>query len=943
MHRSVYLLLFALLSAPVSGKGLFVSDSSRTRNYVLESTMLGYFKKDGMRNPTLKANKGDKVRIMIVNGELMPHDLALEKHQVQTRPVLEKGDTASIEFIALQDDVYYCTIPGHRIAGMAGKIAIVEGALTNVAEVAGEIPLQEGRRMNLNFETGDFTDWTTEGSGYKPLMVHQDPSPDHDEKTQLGIGGHYAFSSGGTAHYRQTGVLVSAPFKVTHPYASFRVSGGALEDTRVELTEEGGTVPFFSITGSGRLPLQPVVVDLRKWKDKLIRIRLVDQETGISTIPYIKDDKSAHLNFDDFLFHTTRPVFENELKKEDIIALPPVDVIKYAGLSGRDAAKYMTAPEGFKVTLAASEPEIIRPISFTIDAKNRLWVAEGHTYPVKAKENEGKDRILIFEDTDGDGTLDNRKVFMEGLNLVSGIELGMGGLWIGAAPHLLFVPVDFSKDQPAGPAKILLDGWGYQDTHETLNNLRWGPDGWLYGVHGVFTHSKVGKPGTPEAQRTPLNAAVWRYHPVRHEFEIFSHGTSNPWGIDFNDYGHAFITACVLPHLYHVIQGARYQRQGGKHFNEFTFDDIKTIADHVHWVGDRGPHAGNFRSAKKGGGHAHAGAMIYLGGSWPEGFRNKIFMNNINGARLNVDYPKRSGTGYVASHEPDFMEMNDSWSQWLNMRYDAGGSVYAIDWYDKNQCHSPNPDVHDKTLGRIFKLAHQNDKAVKVDLYQAKNEELIKNLLHPNEWFVRQSRQLLQERGISRKERKTLLKMMGESTDIPRKLRILWTLHVTGSLTEQDYIGLLAYENEYIRSWAIQLGTELFPASVKWTEALTALSRQENPPLVRLYLASALQRLPVAARWGVLANLLPLSGDAKDQNQPLMLWYAFEPAVAENPGKASALALKAAAPEMLSYVIRRLKAVEGAPAKRALQHLKTNLESQGHRYHRELELLAGKE
>ena len=118
---------------------------------------------------------------------------------------------------------------------------------------------------------------------------------------------------------------------------------------------------------------------------------------------------------------------------------------------------------------------------------------------------------------------------------------------------------------------------------------------------------------------------------AKHIFELFAEGTSNPWGLDFNDYGHAFITACVIPHLYHMIQGGRYVRQGGKHFNPYIYDDIKTIADHAHYLGNRGPHAGNFRSAAAGGGHAHAGAMIYLGGNnWPKEYRNNIFMNNIN-------------------------------------------------------------------------------------------------------------------------------------------------------------------------------------------------------------------------------------------------------------------------------------------------------------------------
>ena len=151
-------------------------------------------------------------------------------------------------------------------------------------------------------------------------------------------------------------------------------------------------------------------------------------------------------------------------------------------------------------------------------------------------------------------------------------------MWVGAAPEFLFIPDADGDDRPDGPPQVLLDGWGYQDTHETLNTFTWGPDGWLYGCHGVFTHSQVGKPGTPNDQRVRINAGIWRYHPTKHVFEVFAEGTSNPWGIDFNDEGQAFITACVIPHLYHIIQGGRYQRQAGQHFNPYTYDDIKTIA-----------------------------------------------------------------------------------------------------------------------------------------------------------------------------------------------------------------------------------------------------------------------------------------------------------------------------------------------------------------------------
>ena len=115
-------------------------------------------------------------------------------------------------------------------------------------------------------------------------------------------------------------------------------------------------------------------------------------------------------------------------------------------------------------------------------------------------------------------------------------------------------------------------------------------------------------------------------------FEVFAEGTSNPWGVDFDEHGQAFCTACVIPHLYHMIQGARYQRQAGEPFNPYTYGEIQTIADHRHYVGAT-PHAGNGRSSDAGGGHAHAGAMIYQGGAWPDEYRHTILMNNIHGQR----------------------------------------------------------------------------------------------------------------------------------------------------------------------------------------------------------------------------------------------------------------------------------------------------------------------
>ncbi len=933
------LLLLSLISVQLQA-GIHADTTKIDREYILETTMLGYFAKDGTRNPTLKARKGEVVKITIRNGEQMTHDVALEKGGSRSNTVLEKGQTASLIFTAVENDVYYCTVPGHRAAGMVGMFEVVEGEINEV-RVVGVLPKNKGKNLNLNFEKGNLNHWQATGDAFADPLINRDPSPLHDSSSVIGFEGRYFVSSGGNVNYKKTGTLTSVPFKVSMPYASFLVSGGALADTRVELILDQTQEVIFKTTGQGRATLQPVIVDLSSYVGQNIRIKLIDNETGISQIPYIADDIWAHINFDDFRFYSTHPGFSNELKPADISILPPLDPVVNAGLSGIEAAKAMKLPDGFKITLAAAEPDIVRPISFTIDARGRLWVVEGHTYPTPAPEGQGKDRILIFEDTDGDGTLDSRKVFMENLNLVSGIEIGMGGIWLCAAPKFLFIPVDFNTDRPAGPPQVLLDGWGLHDTHEVLNNVRWGPDGWLYGVHGVFTHSNVGKPGTPEDQRIKINAGVWRYHPTRHEFEVFTEGTSNPWGIDFNDYGHPFITVCVIPHMYHVIQGARYQRQAGKSFNPYTYDEIKTIADHRHYLGDRGPHAGNFRSAAAGGGHAHAGAMIYQGGdSWPAKYRNEIFMNNINGARMNIDKLTRNGSGYVASHEEDFIIMNDTWSQWLNFKYDPAGSVYAIDWYDKNQCHSSNPDVHDKTLGRIFKITHENDKWVQVNLYKATDEELVNHHLHANEWYVRQARTILQERGGNEAVFAGLKKILENNPDVSRKLRALWTLHVTGGLSEAYLLNLLNDSNEYLRSWTVQLLAENKSVSDQTMKRFEEMATSDNSPLVRLYLTSAMMRLQPEKRWEVMENLTKHETDKDDHNLPLMYWYAMEPLAEIDPEKALKLAESSKIPLLITYTIQRVGAIKSSDSRAALEKLKTRSgHNHSHQNHMNLELI----
>ncbi len=293
-------------------------------------------------------------------------------------------------------------------------------------------------------------------------------------------------------------------------------------------------------------------------------------------------------------------------------------------------------------------------------------------------------------------------------------------------------------------------------------------------------------------------------------------------------------------------------------------------------------------------------------------------MNNIHGHRTNTDRLTRQGSGYSAAHGPDFLRANDSWSQMLNLRYGPDGSVWAIDWYDKNQCHSTNPEIHQKTLGRIFKISHANDKWVRVDLAKLPSERLVELQLHRNDWYGRHARRILQERGADPAVHERLRRMLHDNPDVTRKLRALWALHVTGGLTAEDLLGLLAHDSEYVRGWAVQLLAEGQQPSDDAVRQFATMARQESSALVRLYLASALQRIPAEKRWDAVAGLMAHSEDAQDRNLPMMVWYAAEPVVELDMWRALGLAAESKLPRLFEFTVRRIAAIGTQDALRVL-------------------------
>jgi putative membrane-bound dehydrogenase-like protein len=590
-----------------------------------------------------------------------------------------------------------------------------------------------------------------------------------------------------------------------------------------------------------------------------------------------------------------------------------------------DALAGLKLPEGFRATLFAAEPDVRQPIAMAFDARGRLWVAENYTYAENriGFDTRLRDRILILEDTDHDGRFDRRTVFWDRGMRLSSVEVGFGGVWAMCPPHLLHIPDRDGDDAPDGEPVVALDGWADGGIHHCLaNGLRWGPDGWLYGRQGIQGTSRVGRPGTPGSRRVPLSGGIWRYHPTREVFDVVCQGTTNPWGLDWDEHGQAFFINTVIGHLWHVIPGAHYQRMYGQDPGASNlYGLIPQTADHTHW--DTGE-AWNAISAgrltdgtdRAGGGHAHAGLLIYQGDDWPPEYRGDILALNLHGRRINRDRPARRGATYVATHRPDVISWSDPWFRGIDLISGPDGGVHVADWSDIGECHESD-GVH-RTSGRIYRITHGEPRAPEVrDVAALGDRELVDLQRHPNVWYARQARRVLQERaaggGDMPEAREALREMFAASDGVSLRLRALWCLHAIGAAGEPWLIDRLDDPEEHVRTWAVLLLVDSGTPSDGAIAALERLSVREESGLVLTFLASAMQRLPVERRWNLAREIAGRGAFASDPVLPLMLWYGIEPAVITDPERAAALAGGSAHGILRRSIARRLAQEKDRP------------------------------
>ncbi len=540
-------------------------------------------------------------------------------------------------------------------------------------------------------------------------------------------------------------------------------------------------------------------------------------------------------------------------------------------LSPQEAIKQMTVPPGFSVELVASEPDIVNPVAMTIDEKGRFWITESLVYP-RREAGKGRDRIKVLEDTDGDGKCDKFTIFAEGLNIPSGIAVGHGGVWVANSPDILFMQ-DTDGDLKADKTEVVVTGFGRDDTHELPNSLTWGPDGWLYGLNGVFNYSHVEYRG----KKYDFTCALFRIHPKTRDFELFCEGTSNPWGVAFDADGSVFISACVIDHLWHLTETGYYHRQGGP-YPPFTWK-IESIVKHKHQKA------------------AYCGITYFDSDAYPVEYRGRLYMGNIHGGCINVDEVARDGSTYAGSPNNDFLTANDAWFMPVVQKTGPDGCLYVLDWYDRYHCYQDanrDPAGIDRLKGRLYRVRYKDTPRAKpFDFAKETDGQLISRLGDPNV-FVRDRAQLiLSERAMASDGAaasivpKVLKIALDANAPSQQRRHAIFVAAASNALNGEQYQSLLGASEPWLRAWGVRIGGNQHRLSEATRTTVAKLANDPSPE-VRLQVAIGSNKIEGIDAPSVLLQVLSVSGD--DTLIPKIVWQNLLPHLGKDAGKVVAIA-----------------------------------------------------
>ena len=544
--------------------------------------------------------------------------------------------------------------------------------------------------------------------------------------------------------------------------------------------------------------------------------------------------------------------------------------------------------------LVLAEPDVTQPVYIDFDHRGRLWVVQYNQYPyprdlkvtsmdqhIRAtfdriplppgKGARGADKITFFEDTDHDGVFDKATDAIAGLNIATSVVLGRGSIWVLNPPYLVAYPDANDDGLPDAEPEVHLEGFGIEDTHAVANNLRWGPDGWLYGAQGSTCTANVSSSVSRNVRFD--GQAIWRYHPETHVFEVYAEGGGNTFDVEIDSKGRIYSGDNGTSRGQYYKQGAYYIRNFGKHgalTNAYAFGHLSNMELEGEKV--RFTHA----------------FVRYEGAGLPQRYNDRMIALNPLQGYVQLSRFEENGSTFRIVDEERILQTGDRWFRPVDIITGPDGGVYIADWYDSRLSHVDPRDTWSKSNGRIYRLGSKSAAQQSgFNLAKSPAEDLVRFLSHQNRWFRQQALRVIADRKDAGFV--PMLTPLLEKEDDQAALEALWAIHASGAFTDEIAKRCILHRDPFVRLWTIRLVGDRGEVSSDLGKALANSASVESHPEVRSQLAASARRLPGEVAINIIENLLKHHDDSADPDIPLQIWWAIESKAMTHPEKVLAL------------------------------------------------------
>lgn len=556
-------------------------------------------------------------------------------------------------------------------------------------------------------------------------------------------------------------------------------------------------------------------------------------------------------------------------------------------LSVAESMKHYVTPQKFHLELFMTEPDIQgKPIAMNWDHRGRLWLCETVDYPNELKDaQQGRDRIRICEDTNGDGKADKFTLFAEQLSIPTSLEFYRDGVIVQAGIETLLLR-DKDGDDKVDERTTLIKGWAMGDTHGGVSNFNYGLDNRYWGMQGYNdSHPEFARGKHPGFRQGPFNFTMDQKQPEVTDVEFVRSTTNNSWGLGISEEGLIFAsTANRAPSFFVPIPNRYYERVKG--WKPSLMADLisdthmfKPITDKIRQVDHHGGYT------------AGAGHALYTARAYPSSWWNRVaFVCGPTGHLVGTFVINAAGGSFKDSNVFNLVAADDEWAAPIMAEVGPDGQVWVIDWYNYIVQHNPTPqgfttgkgnayesDLRDKTHGRIYRVVYDEAPAEATKSPKLSKDDaagLVAALKHSNRLWRRHAQRLLVERGQTDVV-PALVALLKDKTIDEAGLNVgaihaLWTLKGLGALASTDSAAFasaaaaLSHESAGVRRNAALV----LPANKDSVAAIDNAKLLSDPePQVRLGALMALADMPEDALAGKL-----LAAAARDNVNMLDRW-----------------------------------------------------------------------